>query len=257
MACSTSMQFDIVTVLPEYFAGPLGQGVIGRGRTEGHLEVRVHTLRDFTTDRHRKVDDVPYGGGGGMVLKAEPLTRAVEAIRKRFPADPSRTVLLTPQGRRLDQSLAASLTRYRRLILVCGRYEGVDERFVELCVEEEISVGDYILSGGEAAAMVMVDVVGRLRPGVLGNEASVDKDSFQAGRLDAPRYTRPEDYRGLRVPEVLLSGHHARIETWRRDKAMENTRRKRPDLLANAMTAGGDDRNSRPVVTGAPPKRNP
>jgi tRNA (guanine37-N1)-methyltransferase len=250
------MQFDIVTVLPEYFAGPLGQGVIGRGLSEGHLEVRIHPLRDFTTDRHHKVDDVPYGGGGGMVLKAEPLTRAVETIGNRFPADPSRTILLTPQGRRLDQAMALSLTRFRRLILICGRYEGVDERFVDLCVEEEVSVGDYILSGGEAAALVLVDAVGRLRPGVLGNETSADRDSFQAGRLDAPRYTRPEEFRGRRVPDILLSGHHARIEAWRRDKAMEYTQRKRPDLLEKDTPAGGDDRGLRPAATGAPSKNN-
>jgi tRNA (guanine37-N1)-methyltransferase len=250
------MQFDIVTVLPEYFDSPLRQGVIGRAVTERHLEIRVHALRDFTTDRHRKVDDVPYGGGGGMVLKAEPLSRAVEAIRERFPVEPSRTVLLSPQGRRLDQSLAASLTRYRRLILISGRYEGVDQRFIDLCVEDEISVGDYVLSGGDAAALVLVEAVGRLLPGVLGNEASAGKDSFQDGLLDAPRYTRPEEFRGMRVPDVLLSGHHERIEAWRRRKALENTQRKRPDLLGRRSGAGGECRERQPATSGTVPKIN-
>ncbi|MBI4161993.1 MAG: tRNA (guanosine(37)-N1)-methyltransferase TrmD [Acidobacteria bacterium] len=233
------MQFDIVTVLPEYFDGPLAVGVLGRARAGGLLVVRVHPLREFAEDRHRKVDDVPFGGGGGMVLKPEPLIRAVETIRERHPADPSCTILLSPQGRRLDQSLAEALASYRRLVLICGRYEGVDERVIEHCVEREVSVGDYILSGGEAGALVLLEAVGRLLPGVLGSGASVARDSFTAGLLDAPRYTRPEEFRGLRVPEVLLSGDHARIESWRRERALDSTRRKRPDLLETGEAGRG------------------
>lgn len=225
------MLFDIITVLPEFFTGPLRQGVLGRAQMTERLQVRIHHLRDYSEDRHRKVDDVPYGGGGGMVIKPEPVFRAVEAIQVAYPIESSRTILLSPQGRRLDQTRIGELARYHRLILICGRYEGVDERIRTGCVDEEISVGDYVLSGGEPAALILLDAVGRLQPGVLGNKASAEKDSFRAGILDSPRYTRPEIYRGMRVPEVLRSGNHEKIESWRREKAFENTQRKRPDLL--------------------------
>ncbi len=249
MDFSRSMQFDIITVFPEFFTDPLRLGVLGRAQANNRLQVRIHQLRDYTEDRHRKVDDVPYGGGGGMVIKPEPVFRAVEAIQENFPLETSRTILLSPQGRRLDQTKIGELARYHRLILICGRYEGVDERIRTGCVDEEISVGDYVLSGGEPAALVLLDAVGRLQPGVLGNKVSAEKDSFRAGILDCPRYTRPEIFRGMRVPEVLRSGNHDKIESWRREKALENTQRKRPDLLKEKQFRPGR-KNGRKVSPG-------
>ena len=225
------MEFDIVTAFPGMVDGPLSHSILRRARESGLIDVRFHDLRDHATDRHRKVDDVPYGGGGGMVFMPGPLFAAVEAIRTRHPAASSRTILLCPQGRRFDQQEAIRLARYDRLILVCGRYEGVDERVREHLVDEAISIGDYVLTGGEIPALVLIDSITRLIPGALGDGTAARNDSFYEGRLDHPHYTRPAEFRGHAVPEVLLSGDHARIAAWREARALEATRRKRPDLL--------------------------
>jgi tRNA (guanine37-N1)-methyltransferase len=225
------MDFDIVSAFPGMFDGPLTQSIVQRARERGLIQVRLHDLRDYAADRHRKVDDVPYGGGGGMVLMPAPLFAAVESIQARHPAASSRTVLLCPQGTRFDQETAVRLSGYGRLILICGRYEGIDERVREHLADESISIGDYVLTGGEIPAMVLVDSLTRLLPGALGDEEAARHDSFYAGRLDHPHYTRPADFRGLKVPDVLLSGNHAQIEAWREARALEATASKRPDLL--------------------------
>jgi tRNA (guanine37-N1)-methyltransferase len=225
------MEFDIITAFPGMFEGPLSHSIVRRAREAGLVEVRVHDLREFATDRHRKVDDVPYGGGGGMVLLPAPLFTAVEAVRERHPAAPSRTVLLCPQGTPFSQAEARRLAACRRLILICGRYEGVDERVREHLVDESISIGDYVLTGGEIPAMVVVDALTRLQPGALGDAGAPRRDSFWEGLLDHPQYTRPAEFRGWKVPDVLLSGNHAAIEAWRRERAGEATARRRPDLL--------------------------
>lgn len=225
------MDFDIVTAFPGMFEGPLAHSIVRRARERGLITLRVHDLRDHATDRHRKVDDVSYGGGGGMVLMPAPLFAAVEAIQQRFPAHSTRTILLCPQGTRYDQELAKRLATHERLILICGRYEGVDERVRERLADEEISIGDYVLTGGEIPAMVLVDSVTRLLPGALGHEEAAHHDSFYREGLDHPHYTRPADFRGWKVPDVLLSGDHGRIAAWREERAREATRRKRPDLL--------------------------
>lgn len=200
----------------------------------GLVEIRVHDLRDWTDDRHRQVDDRPFGGLEGMVFKPEPVFRAVEAVRGESPA---RVILLSPQGRKLDPRLAEEIAGEPRVILVCGRYEGVDERIVEALVDEEVSIGDYVLTGGEPAAVVVVDAAARFVPGVVGREGSVRHDSFAEGRLDFPQYTRPRDFRGMRVPQVLFSGDHARIGRWRLRKALEKTLARRPDLLERTLAA--------------------
>ena len=211
----------------------IAEGVIGRGVERGLLDVKIHDLRDFTTDRHRSVDDVPYGGGPGMVMKPEPLLRAVEHVRAtRGAADA--VVLLTPQGRPFTQSEAERLGRLGHVVLLCGRYEGMDERVHELAATEELSIGDYVLSGGEVAALVVVDAVSRLVPGVVGDEQSVAEDSFSRGLLDYPHYTRPAEVAGHRVPDVLLSGHHAEVRRWRRKAALARTLERRPELLERA-----------------------
>ncbi len=233
------MDFDIVSAFPGMFEGPLTQSIVQRARERGLIRVRLHDLRDYATDKHRKVDDVPYGGGGGMVLMPAPLFAAVEAIQARHPVASSRTILLCPQGTRFDQEGARRLTGYDRLILICGRYEGIDERVREHLADESISIGDYVLTGGEIPAMVLVDSLTRLLPGALGDEEAAGHDSFYAGRLDHPHYTRPADFRGLKVPDVLLSGHHAQIEAWREARALETTARKRPDLLERRRGAAG------------------
>jgi tRNA (guanine37-N1)-methyltransferase len=224
------MKFDVVTIFPRMFAAPLAEGVVGRGVQTGLIDVAVHDLRDFTGDRHRVVDDVPYGGGPGMVLKPEPLFKAVDHIRAARGA-PGAIVLTSPQGRLLTQGDAARLAALGHVVVLCGRYEGVDERVHEHVATEELSIGDYVLSGGELAAMVIIDVVSRLVPGVVGDERSVNEDSFTRGLLDHPHYTRPAEYRGWSVPEVLLSGHHAEIERWRRHEALRRTRERRPEML--------------------------
>src|SRR5438477_3751510 len=227
------MQFDVVTIFPAMFEQALGAGVVGRAIERGTLDVKVHDLRDFTTDRHRVVDDLPFGGGPGMVLKPEPLFASVDWIRKERGA-PSAIVLTSPDGERLTHAVAERLSTLDHLVVLCGRYEGVDERVREHLATEAISIGDYVLSGGELPGLVIVDTVARLIPGVVGDEASVAGDTFaRDGLLDFPQFTRPADFRGWSVPPVLLSGHHAEIEKWRREQALERTRRLRPDLLTH------------------------
>jgi tRNA (guanine37-N1)-methyltransferase len=227
------MKFDVVTIFPQMFDAGLGEGVVARGIKVGLVDVVVHDLRDFTTGRHRVVDDVPYGGGPGMVLKPEPLFRAVDHIRATR-GTPGAVVLTSPQGRLLMQAEAARLAGLEHVVVLCGRYGGVDERVRQYVATEEISIGDYVLSGGELAAMVIIDVVSRLVPGVVGDERSVSEDSFSRGLLDHPHYTRPAEYRGWAVPEVLLSGHHRKIERWRRHEALRRTMERRPGILAEA-----------------------
>jgi tRNA (guanine37-N1)-methyltransferase len=227
------VKFDIVTIFPRMIDAGLAEGVISRGRAKGLLNIRVHDLREFTTDRHRSVDDVPYGGGPGMVMKPEPLVKACEAIRgTRGPVDA--VILLSPQGRRFDQREAVRLAGLAHVVLLCGRYEGIDERVRELVATEELSIGDYVVSGGELPALVIVDAVSRLVPGVVGDEQSVEEDSFSRGLLDYPHYTRPAEFAGRSVPGVLLSGHHADVRRWRRKAALSRTLQRRPDLLAGA-----------------------
>jgi tRNA (guanine37-N1)-methyltransferase len=223
------MRVDMLTIFPDFFAGPLDASLIGRARQDGLLDVRVHDLRAWTHDRHRTVDDMPFGGGAGMVMKPEPFFEAVEALYGRLDARP-RTVLFTPRGRPLDQALARELSAEAALLLICGRYEGIDERVHEAIATDEVSIGDYVLSGGEVAACVLIEAVTRLVPGVMGNEASADDESFSEGLLEYPQYTRPAEYRGMAVPEVLLSGHHGNVAAWRRAEAEARTRAVRPDL---------------------------
>ena len=222
------MRIDVLTIFPGIFDGPLRESLLGRATRDGLVEVKVHDIRDFTEDRHRQVDDESYGGGPGMVMKPGPVFAAVESLG---PGN-RRTILLSPAGRRLDQALVRELAREPWLVLIAGRYEGVDERVVLGLPAEEVSIGDYVLSGGEIPALVVVEAVTRLVPGVIGREESHERDSFGPdGLLDHPHYTRPAEFRGMAVPEVLLSGNHAAIERWRRESALEKTRRNRPDLL--------------------------
>jgi len=227
------MQIDIVTIFPRMVEAPLAESLLGRAIERGLLDVRVRDLRDFTSDRHRVVDDVPYGGGPGMVLKPEPLFRAVETIAEER-GRPDAVVLTSPQGRPFTHAEAVRLSRLERLVLLCGRYEGVDDRVREHLATEELSIGDYVLTGGELAALVIVDAVARLRPGVVGDDASVVGESFVRGLLDFPHYTRPAQFRSHAVPEVLLSGHHQEIARWRKREAVRRTLARRPDLLAEA-----------------------
>lgn len=224
------MKFDIVTIFPRMVEAGLAEGVLGRARERGIVDIRVHNLRDFTSDRHHVVDDVPFGGGPGMVLKPEPMFRAVDAIREDRGA-PQAVVMTSPAGRRFSQAEARRLAGCGHVVLLCGRYEGVDERVREALATDEISIGDYVLSGGELPALVIVDAVARLVPGVVGDDKSVEGDSFTRGLLDYPHYTRPADFRGLTVPDVLLSGHHGEIRRWRRREALRRTLERRPDLL--------------------------
>jgi tRNA (guanine37-N1)-methyltransferase len=247
------LKFEIVTIFPDFFRGPLDYGIVRRAREAGIIEISVHDLREFTTDKHRTVDDRPFGGGEGMVLKPEPLFRCVESLGVAGRAERvNRTVresviLLSPQGELFTQSLAQSMADLERVVLICGRYEGVDERVAEGLADREISIGDYVLSGGELGAAVIVDTVARLLPGALGNAASARQESFTAtqkpglegpdstcasgGLLDYPHYTRPAEFRGMAAPEVLIGGNHEQIRKWRRRKALEKTLRNRPDLL--------------------------
>lgn len=229
------MTFHVLSIFPEFFRGPFEFGVVAKAREAGALDIRIHNLRDWTSDRHKTVDDRPFGGGEGMLLKPEPIFAAVESIMpERGPK--RKVVLLSAMGRLFDQNMARRLAECDELLLICGRYEGVDERVAELLADEEVSIGDYVLSGGELAAAVVVDSVARLLPGVVGNEASTVWESFSEtghGRrlLDCPQWTRPAEFRGSRVPEVLLSGHHEEVRKWRRRAAEEKTARMRPDLL--------------------------
>ena len=222
------MRIDVLTIFPGVFEGPLRGSLLGKAIAAGILDVRVHYIREHAPDRHRPVDDEPYGGGPGMVMKPEPLFAAVEALGP----ERKRVILLSPSGRRLDQALVRELAAEPWLVLVCGRYEGVDERIVDGLPAEEISIGDYVLSGGEIPALVVLEAVTRLVPGVVGKEESLAAESFEGGLLDHPHYTRPQEFRGMRVPDVLLSGNHAEIAEWRRRAAEEKTKRNRPDLLS-------------------------
>jgi tRNA (guanine37-N1)-methyltransferase len=233
------MRFDIITIFPEMFTGVFSGGVVKRALDRGRIRIVVHDLRDFTQDKHRQVDDRPFGGLEGMVLKPEPIFRAVEAVREDGGG---RVCLLSPQGRLLGARLARELAAERQVILICGRYEGVDERVAESLADDEISIGDYVLSGGELAAAVVVDAAARFVPGVVGKEGSVRNDSFAAGLLDHPQYTRPREFRGMKVPQVLFSGDHKKIERWRRQKALEKTARRRPDLVKDDRLAPEDRR---------------
>lgn len=220
------MIFEVLTLFPGLFPGPLTSGVTGRGMAAGLISLRIHNLRDYAHDRHRQVDDVPYGGGAGMVLKPEPI---FEAVRAREGTGP--VILLSPQGERLNQGIVRGLATNHDLYLICGRYEGVDERVAAHVVDRELSIGDYVLTGGELPAMVLIDAVSRLVAGVLGSGESPKDESFGEHLLEYPHYTRPADFEGHKVPDILLSGHHAEIERWRREQAAERTRRRRPDLL--------------------------
>jgi len=224
------VKFHLLTIFPDFFDGPLRHGVVARAAQAGALEFRIHDLRNWTHDFHRTVDDRPFGGGEGMLMKAEPIFDAVESIfPERNPKQ--KVVLLSAQGRKFTQQMAREYSQVEELLLICGRYEGVDERVAEHLADDEISIGDYVLSGGELAAAVVIDTVARLLPGVLGNEDSSINESFTEGILDCPQWTRPADFRGWKVPEALLSGHHAEIAKWRKQAALEKTTRLRPDLL--------------------------
>jgi tRNA (guanine37-N1)-methyltransferase len=228
------MKFHVLTIFPEFFQGPFHHGVVARAAEFGAIELHVHDLRDWTHDAHRTVDDRPFGGGEGMVLKCEPIFEAVESI---WPARRAKqkVVLLSAQGRKFTQAVARELAQIDELLLICGRYEGVDERVARHLADEELSIGDYVLSGGELAAAVVVDTVARLLPGVVGNEDSTMNESFEeSGILDYPHWTRPADFRGWKAPDVLLGGNHAEIRKWRKQAALEKTKRLRPDLIEDA-----------------------
>jgi len=232
------MIFDLVTIFPEYFDSPLRVGLLGKAIAKGLIKVRLHNLRDFATDKHRTVDDKPFGGGEGMLLKPEPLYRAIETLRAEEPSP--WVIYLSPQGRLFNQEVAQKLYAKERLVLLCGRYEGIDERIRRYFVDDEISIGDYVLFGGEAAALVLIETVSRLVPGVVGCEASVKRDSLAEGLLKHPQYTRPRNFMGYTVPEVLLSGDHARIERFRREESLRLTFERRPDLLEKASLTEKD-----------------
>jgi tRNA (guanine37-N1)-methyltransferase len=226
------MVFDILTIFPEIFRSPLSESLIKKALDKGIIQVRIWNLRDFTEDKHRTTDDYPYGGGAGMVMKADPIFRAVEEIRTNNPE--ARTLLLTPQGERFHQGLARGLSEQKHWILICGRYEGLDERIRLSIVDREISIGDYVLNGGEIPALVFLEVISRYVPGFLGSEQSVEEETFSDGLLEYPQYTRPPVIRGMEVPEVLLSGNHAEIKRWRRRESLKRTYLRRPDLLEKA-----------------------
>jgi tRNA (guanine37-N1)-methyltransferase len=224
------MRFDIITIFPEIFGGALDHGIVRRARQSGLVDIRIVNLRDFTQDKHRSVDDRPYGGGEGMVFMPEPLFSAIEQCRGPERVAQSRVILLSPQGITWSQEAALETSRLQHVILICGRYEGVDQRVTDALVDSEVSIGDYVLTGGEIPAMVVLETVVRLIPGALGNTDSALNESYSSGLLDYPQYTRPAVFRGLAVPEVLLSGDHARIAQWRREKALERTIRRRPEM---------------------------
>jgi tRNA (guanine37-N1)-methyltransferase len=247
----SDLVFDIVTIFPGFFEGPFSHGMVNQAQKKKKVGIHIHDLREFTKDRHKTVDDRPFGGGEGMVLKPEPIFLSVDKIYSSQPREEGKVILLSPQGRKLNQQMAHDLSQCRQITLVCGRYEGVDERVAESLVDDEISIGDYVLSGGELAACVLIDSVTRLIPGVLNNENSRVNESFvgdsREGRsplpglvLDFPQYTRPESFKGLKVPELLLSGNHKKIHLWRRRKALEKTLKNRPDLLQYDGLSEGD-----------------
>ncbi len=238
------MQIDILTIFPKMFDAVLGESILKRAQALGLVKIHLYNLRDFSRDKHKKVDDRPFGGGPGMVLRPEPIFEAVEYIKSKNPCLPAgrknhpdtkgvgtKIILLSPQGKTLDQNLAKRLSKVNNMILICGHYEGVDDRVIEELVTDEISIGDYILTGGELAAMVLIDVVVRFIPGVLGDKNSIKQESFVNNLLEGPQYTRPANFRGMKVPKILLSGNHKKIEDWRKRKASKRTRERRPDLL--------------------------
>ena len=222
------LSVDVLTLFPRMIAAPLEESLLGKAREKGLVRLDVTDIREFAQGKHRVTDDVPYGGGAGMVMKPEPLVAAIEAARERQPG--AHVVLMSPQGRKFDQSLAQELLKREKLIFVCGRYEGVDERVLQW-IDEEISLGDFVLSGGEFAALAVIDAMARLVPGVMGNSESVQVESFNEGLLEGPHYTRPPEFRGLKVPEILLSGDHAKIAQWRKEQSIARTQQRRPDLL--------------------------
>lgn len=228
------MRIEILTTLPQVIESYAGESILGRARKKGLLEVDAVNIRDYTEDKHRSTDDAPFGGGPGMVMICDPVFKAVEALAARKQGAKPRVLLMTPQGRRFDQKFAEELAGENCVIIICGRYEGVDERIREHLVTDEVSIGDYVLTGGELAALVITDAVARLLPGVLGDETSPESESFSSGLLEYPQYTRPAEYRGYKVPDVLLSGNHAEIEKWRREQALIRTYTRRPDLLEGA-----------------------
>jgi tRNA (guanine37-N1)-methyltransferase len=226
-ACATLMKVDIITLFPEICRAPLSESMMKRAQEVGALELQIHDLRQWTTDKHHVVDDAPFGGGQGMVMKPEPIFAAVESLRK----EKSFVVLMSPQGQRLTQKLVREFSAHEHLIIICGHYEGIDHRVIEHLVDAEISIGDYVLTNGAIAAVVFVDAVVRLLPNVLGHELSATDDSFAEGLLEGPQYTRPAEFRGWKVPDILLSGNHAKIAAWRKEEARRRTRENRPDLL--------------------------
>ena len=231
------MKIDVLTLFPEMFAGPLDVSIVQRARKTGLLNLRVHNLRDWTHDRHKTVDDRPFGGSAGMVLKPEPLFEAVESLA----GDQTKVILLTPAGRPFSQAIARELAQVEHLLFICGSYEGVDERVREALVDDELSIGDYVLTNGGLPAMVIIDAVTRLLPGALGDDESAQDESFSHGLLEYPHYTRPAEFRGMKVPDVLLSGHHAEIEKWRAEQARLRTARQRPDLLNDKNSGSSDE----------------
>jgi len=247
------LRIDVITIFPALFTTFATESIVGIAQERKRVRIRAHDLRDWTTDRHNKVDDLPYGGGAGMLMKPDPLVAAIEAVAgAKGPQREGKVILLSPQGRRFDQKMAEQLSQEERLTLVCGRYEGVDQRAIDLAVDEEVSIGDYVLCGGEVAAMVLIEAVTRLVPGVLGNPASLESESFQGSVLEGPQYTRPAVFRGLEVPEVLRSGNHAAVARWREEQALERTKARRPDLLGAeedeppAESPDGENRKEEP-----------
>lgn len=226
------MKIDVLTLFPGMFTGPLDESIIRRARDAGKLDLTIHDLRDYTHDRHRTVDDKPFGGGPGMLLKPEPVFEAVEALK----SDQTRVILMTPGGRPLQQTMVKELSELSHILLICGSYEGFDERIREHLADDEISIGDFVLTNGALPAMIVVDAVSRLLPGVLGDDQSAADESFSNGLIEYPHYTRPAEFRGWKVPDILLSGHHADIEKWRREKALARTQERRPDLLNDNLT---------------------
>lgn len=242
------IRFDVLSIFPEMLNSPLQFSLLKKAQEKGLIEIGLHNIRDWAEDKHRMTDDAPYGGGCGMVMKVEPIERALAAVKR---ADvKSLVVLMTPQGETFDQKIAAQLGVEQQLIMICGRYEGVDERIREHLVDREISIGDYILTGGELSALVVIDAVARLIPGVLGNDESALSESFSHGLLEYPQYTRPAEYKGLRVPDVLVSGNHAQIERWQRVEALKRTWQRRPDLLDKTDLSEEDKRNLEKIRLG-------
>jgi len=240
------MQFEVFTLLPEVFPSYLDTSILKRARERGLIDVRIHNIRDYAHDKHHTTDDTPYGGGGGMVMKPEPVFEAVESVLGRFdepgaaPGPGFPVILLTPQGRVFSQSIAAELSRHARIAILCGRYEGVDERIREHLITDEISIGDYVLTGGELPALILMDAVSRLIPDVLGDPTGAEDDSHAMGLLEYPHYTRPPEFRGWKAPDILLSGDHGKIEKWRREQALIRTHKKRPDMLGKAELSKDD-----------------